>query len=180
MKVSELFDGRIMVNFGFFEIPARVGEITIQSICTFSAVLILLVVIGAANAAEAPKHINVDSEGYSIDRYDPVAYFNEGRPLRGKREFNAEYQGAKYAFSSDGNRERFLRDPDKYVPQYGGYCAWAASQNTVAGIDPDQFTIVSGKLYLNYNEEVKDMWLVDTTKHIADGDKNWPGLLVSN
>ena len=112
----------------------------------------------------------------AIEGHDPVAYFSENAAVKGDKSHKIEWQGANWHFASAQNKALFEANPEKYAPQYGGYCAWAASQNTVAGIDPDQFTIVNDKLYLNYNEEVKDMWLVDTTKHIAEGDKNWPGL----
>ena len=116
----------------------------------------------------------------AIEGYDPVAYFLESKPVEGSKSYQSKWSGASWHFKSAENKALFEADPEKYAPQYGGYCAWAASQNTVAGIEPEQWTIVDGKLYLNYNEEVKGQWLVDTTKHILDGDKNWPGLLASN
>lgn len=116
----------------------------------------------------------------AIEGHDPVAYFSDNAAVKGNKSHKLEWKGADWIFANAENKALFQADPEKYAPQFGGYCAWAASQNTVAGIDPDQFTIIDGKLYLNYNEEVKNMWLVDTTKHISDGNQNWPGLLASN
>ena len=84
-----------MVKIGASKIQAPVRKIASLSIGSLSALLILLAVIGVAKAAEAPEHVNIGSDGYSIDRYDPVAYFTEARPVRGKPEFSAEYHGAK-------------------------------------------------------------------------------------
>ena len=156
---------------------ARVREIASRSICSFSAILVLFVVIGVANAAEVPEHINVDSEGYSIDRYDPVAYFTEGRPLRGKREFNAEYQGAKYAFSSEINREQFLSDPDKYVPQYGGYCAYGVVHGGKSEVDPEVWEVVDGKLYLMISGGTKSIWQKRKKAYIQMADKAWQSII---
>ena len=129
----------------------------------------------ALDAINTPWYGNVAIEGY-----DPVAYFLESKPVEGSDSHQSEWSGASWHFKSAENKALFDANPEKYAPQYGGYCAWAASQNTVAGIEPEQWTIVDGKLYLNYDAEVKGKWLVDTAKHIADGDKNWPGLLTSN
>ena len=166
-----------MAIFRAFGIPAGGREITLRSICAFSALLVLFVVIGVARAAEVPEHINVDSEGYSIDRYDPVAYFSEGRPIRGKREFNAEYQGAKYAFSSESNRERFLGDPDKYVPQYGGYCAYGAAHGGKSDIDPEVWEIVDGKLYLMVSGGTMSVWQKRKKAYIQLADKAWLSII---
>ncbi|MFT5502655.1 MAG: YHS domain-containing protein [Gammaproteobacteria bacterium] len=129
----------------------------------------------AVDAINTPWYSNVAIEGH-----DPVAYFLERKPVEGSKSHKLNWSGVSWHFKSAENKTLFEANPEKYAPQYGGYCAWAASQNTVAGIDPEQWTIVDGKLYLNYNREVKGKWLVDTSKSIADGNKNWPGLLVGN
>ena len=116
----------------------------------------------------------------AIEGHDPVAYFKQNAPVKGSKSHQLDWKGATWRFSSAENKALFEASPEKYAPQYGGYCAWAASQNSVAGVDPEQFSIVDGKLYLNYNAQVKKMWLVDTAKYIADGDRNWPGLLAGN
>jgi YHS domain-containing protein len=129
----------------------------------------------AIDAISTPWYGNLAIEGH-----DPVAYFLESKPVEGRKSHKVDWSGASWRFKSAENKALFEANPEKYAPQYGGYCAWAASQNTVAGSDHDQWTIVDGKLYLNYDREVKEKWLVNTPKYIVDGDKNWPGLLAKN
>jgi YHS domain-containing protein len=113
----------------------------------------------------------------AVGGYDPVAYFNAGRPVRGSKEFTATHKGAEFRFASAANRDAFKADPDRYAPQYGGYCAWAVSQGYTASGDPRVWKIVDGKLYLNYNAEVGRTWEKDVTGHIARANANWPQVL---
>lgn len=113
----------------------------------------------------------------AIEGYDPVAYFTEGKAREGSKKFKHEYKGAVWHFSSAANRDAFAKEPERYAPQYGGYCAYAVSQNTTAGIDPDQFTVLNGKLYLNYNAKIQKKWLQDRDAYIESADKNWPTVL---
>ena len=113
----------------------------------------------------------------AIRGYDPVAYFTDGQPVKGRKEFTLGWQGADWRFASDENRDLFAADPEKYAPQYGGYCAWAVSRNYTAPTDPDAFTLVDGKLYLNYNKKVMEQWLEDRDANIDSADENWPAVL---
>ncbi|MEM7189075.1 MAG: YHS domain-containing (seleno)protein [Pseudomonadota bacterium] len=115
--------------------------------------------------------------GTAIDGTDPVAYFTEGRPVEGSSDFVHEWNGAKWRFSSAENLALFAADPEKYAPQYGGYCAWAVSQGYTASTDPEAWKIVDGKLYLNYSKSVQLNWETDIPGHIAAGDANWPKVL---
>ena len=112
-------------------------------------------------------------EGLALKGYDPVSYFTHGKPEIGRGEFEAEYKGAKWHFATAGNRELFTREPEKYAPQYGGYCAWAVGHGYTAKGDPEAWKIVGGKLYLNYNQEVKQKWEQDIPGYTAKGDENW-------
>ena len=114
----------------------------------------------------------------AIKGYDTVAYFTENRPVKGKDEFSIEYNEATWLFSSKENLDLFTAEPEKYAPQYGGYCAYAVAQNTTASIKPELFTIYNGKLYLNYNDSINDKWNADKNSFIEDADKNWPALLA--
>jgi len=114
--------------------------------------------------------------GKAIKGYDPVAYFTDGKPVKGDKQFSHEWKGATWLFSSAAHRDAFAKEPEKYAPQYGGYCAWAVSQNSTADIDPDSWKIVDGKLYLNYNKEIQDKWAKDIPGNIKKADANWPGL----
>ncbi len=113
----------------------------------------------------------------AIKGYDTVAYFTEGKPVEGSSDFTTEYNEATWQFSSQGNLELFLANPEKYAPQYGGYCAYAVSQGQTASIKPELFTIHEGKLYLNYNESINQRWLKNKEAFIIDADQNWPKLL---
>ena len=116
--------------------------------------------------------------GGAIRGYDPVAYHTDGKPVAGKRAHRVEWKGATWSFASAGNKALFEGDPEKYAPRYGGYCAWAVSQGYTASIDPDAWSIVDGKLYLNYSLGVRDQWSQDIPGNIAKGDVNWPKLLA--
>lgn len=112
----------------------------------------------------------------AIRGYDPVAYFRDGKPVKGSPQFMHEWMGAQWRFANAANRDAFAAEPSKYAPQYGGYCAWAVSQGYTAEIDPDAWTIEGGKLYLNYSKSVQATWAKDVPGNIAKGDRNWPEL----
>lgn len=112
----------------------------------------------------------------AIRGYDPVAYFIDGKPVKGSPQYTHSWMGAQWRFASAANRDAFSADPGKYAPQYGGYCAWAVSQGYTAEIDPDAWTVESGKLYLNYSKSVQATWAKDVPGNIAKGDRNWPEL----
>jgi len=114
----------------------------------------------------------------AIRGYDTVAYFTEGKPVKGSNEFSTEHNGATWLFSSKRNLELFLADPTQYAPQYGGYCAYAVANNATASIKPELFTIHQGKLYLNYSKGINEKWLANKEDYIADADVNWPTLLA--
>jgi len=113
----------------------------------------------------------------AIRGYDAVAYFTLGEPTKGNKEFEYEWKGAAWRFSNAQHLEQFKAEPEKYAPQYGGYCAWALAENKLAPIDPKQWTIVEDKLYLNYNLKIQNKWLKDRDNLITEGDKNWPAVL---
>ena len=112
----------------------------------------------------------------AINGYDVVAYFKESKPVKGDTQFNYQWKDANWYFSNKENLETFKADPDKYVPQYGGYCAYGTSEGHKAPTEPDAWTIVDGKLYLNYNKEVKVMWNKNQDALIKKADKNWTEL----
>lgn len=115
----------------------------------------------------------------ALNGYDTVSYFIDNQPIKGSSEFQTEYKGANWYFSSQMHLDLFIEDPEKYAPQYGGYCAWAISaNNSFASGDPKQWSIVEGKLYLNYDKNIKAKWESDQALHIAQADKNWPALIA--
>ena len=110
----------------------------------------------------------------AISGYDAVAYFKEGKPVKGSTDFSVTYRGATWLFANKANADLFKATPEKYEPQYGGYCAYGCSQWHKAKTSPDALTIVNGKLYLNYNTDVKAMWSKDQQSYIKKADGNWP------
>lgn len=130
---------------------------------------------GAAMAADpvyTPRFSNL-----AVDGYDPVAYFEQGEPIKGAKQFTLEHNGAEWRFASQENLNAFSADPAAYAPQFGGYCAWAVSQGYTARGNPNNWSIVDGKLYLNYNDQVQADWKQDIPGFIALAEANWPGLL---
>ena len=113
----------------------------------------------------------------AVSGYDPVAYFTKGKAVKGSDDFEFAWNGVDWNFASAENLAAFKTSPEKYAPQYGGYCAWAVSQGYTAKTDPEAWAIVDGKLYLNYNKQVQGMWSEDIPGNIAKGDGNWPGVL---
>ena len=136
--------------------------------------LLSLIVVTAVYAAKPP--VFATSEG-AIKGYDPVAYFTEGKPVKGSDQYTFEWMGATYKFANAENRALFEADADKYAPQYGGYCAYAVSQGYTASTVPEAFSIVEGKLYLNYSLLVREQWSRNILDRIAAGNKNWPQVL---
>lgn len=106
-----------------------------------------------------------------------MAYFTENRAIEGDAEFELEWKGANWRFASAANLAAFRESPEMYAPQYGGYCALAVSQNSTAGIDPSQFTVHNGKLYLNYNKQIKARWKLNKDRFIVDAGSYWSQLL---
>jgi len=129
-----------------------------------------------AVTANAFGQNNVDSSGLALKGYDPVAYFTEQKPVTGKAEFTARHEGATYRFASAASRDAFLAEPAKYAPQYGGYCAFGMASGYKAPIEPDAWSVVEGKLYLNYNRSVRSTWAADIPGYIRKADANWPSV----
>jgi YHS domain-containing protein len=113
----------------------------------------------------------------AVGGYDTVAYFTEDQPVKGLDEYRTTYKGAKWYFSSRKNLEMFIANPEKYAPQYGGYCAWAVAEGDTAKGDPLHWTLHNSKLYLNYDETIKHRWLKNKDDFISKGDANWPKVI---
>ena len=131
--------------------------------------------------ATAPPHPAVYIESTSnlaIRGADPVAYFTEGAAVAGNAAYRYTWNGATWQFSSAQNRALFAANPEAYAPQYGGYCAKALSEGNLASVDPRVWTIVEGKLYLNYSTDVQQQWSQDIPGNIVKGDASWPTILT--
>ena len=109
-----------------------------------------------------------------------MLFFTEGRPVRGSATHQLEWKGARWHFASAQSLAAFKVQPERYAPQFGGYCAWAVSQHYLAPGDPKYWKIVDGRLYLNANARAKELWEADQAKAIARGRANWPRVLGDN
>jgi YHS domain-containing protein len=136
----------------------------------------LLSTAASSIAAESPQAVNRDRSGLALDGYDPVAYVVDGRPVRGRTDLEYVWMGTRYRFATEANRDRFAKAPEAFVPQYGGFCAYAVSRGYTAPIDPAAWTVVDGKLYLNYSTRVQRTWAEDVPGNIKRADANWPAL----
>ena len=145
---------------------------------TVTAILVIAVFfLLTLSPAFSIDPVNKTSDGLAIKGYDPVAYFTDRKPVHGSRNFEFVWMRAKWRFSTAGHKDLFIKDPEKYAPKYGGYCAYAVSQGTTADIDPDAWKIVDGRLYLNLSKKIQDKWSKDIPGYIKKADENWPNIL---
>ena len=136
----------------------------------------LPVALVTGGAAWAEAVFTGSTPGVAINGYDPVGYFTEGKPITGTEEHTSQWNGVTWRFSSASNKSSFDANPEKYAPQYGGYCAYAVAKNAKAKTVPEAFSIVGDKLYLNFSLGVRSRWEADTNGYIKQADANWPGL----
>jgi YHS domain-containing protein len=141
------------------------------------AVVSFGVLLSSPSFAKQPVIYTSSKEKIAIGGYDAVSYFTAVQPVPGTVAFSLVHEGATWLFADGANRAAFQANPEKYVPQYGGYCAWAVSEGYTAPGDPKVFKVVGGRLYLNYNRSVATNWEKHTTRNISRGDANWPKVL---
>jgi hypothetical protein len=138
------------------------------------ALVVVFLSVPWGQAAFAAKLVNTGTFGSTaIKGYDPVSYFIEGKPAKGSKTFTHQWNGAAWRFSSAGNRDLFAATPEKYAPQYGGWCAYAMAEGKKVKIDPRAWDIVDGKLYLNYSLSIQKKWLADRDQKIIKADAHW-------
>ncbi|WP_425259558.1 YHS domain-containing (seleno)protein [Rubrivivax sp. RP6-9] len=113
----------------------------------------------------------------AINGYDTVAYFSAGKAVPGLEDLSLAWNGATWRFSSATNLALFKANPERYAPQYGGYCAYGVAQGYLVKVDPEQFTVRDGKLYLNYDAAVQARWSQDIDRHVSSADRKFPQLL---
>jgi len=136
----------------------------------------------AARAVEPPINTLKNSlfggrTDTAINGYDTVAYFTVGKPVKGQDGLSTQWSGAKWKFSSQANLDLFKSNLEKYAPQYGGYCAYGVTQGSLVKVEPEQFTVRDGKLYLNFDADVQAKWLKDPAGYIKDADAKFQALL---
>lgn len=137
---------------------------------TLALLSLIAILSGCTNINTKPTF---ETDSGAIRGYDPVAYFTEERPVKGSAQFITQHNGADWHFSSLENKELFDNNPEKYSPQYGGYCAYGLANGFVVSTDPAAFSLVNDKLYLNYSLGVRKTWLKDVPGNIKSADDNW-------
>ncbi|MEZ9197317.1 YHS domain-containing (seleno)protein [Shewanella sp. 10N.286.54.B9] len=134
------------------------------------AILLSIVLVGCTSLGNEPTF---QDEGIAVNGYDVVAYFTEGQPVKGQLAFSSQYKNTQWLFSSEEHKLLFEQNQQQYLPQYGGYCAYGMSKGFVVDTDPNAFTILNDKLYLNYSLGVRETWLKDTDVYIERANNNW-------
>ncbi len=148
-------------------------KINNRSFFILGLVLSAVVFFAACAKTEGVKPVNTAENNTAVRGFDTVAFFTEGKLVESKPEFVHDWNGAKWQFASAENLDKFKSAPEKFAPQFGGYCSYAVSHGYTADGDPATWKIVDGKLYLNYNHDVRKKWEENQDQFIRDGEKNW-------
>jgi YHS domain-containing protein len=144
--------------------------------------IVLGLILGAA-VVHGPAHadnppVAIDDAGRALKGYDTVAYFTDGQPRPGSPEFSHQWNGATWLFASAEHRDAFMAEPERYAPQFGGYCAFAVSMDHVQKSDPAIWSIADDKLYLNLGPGAQAKWQANLSANIVRAASNWPGALI--
>jgi YHS domain-containing protein len=137
-------------------------------------IIFAILLLTAYYTTQAQRAEIYSTGGKAIKGYDAVAFFKEGKAVKGNDSLAYDYKDTRWLFSSRKNLETFTANPDQYMPQYGGYCAYGTADGHKAPTETDTWTIVDGKLYFNYNQKVKALWTKDQPRLIQKADKQWP------
>ena len=146
---------------------------------TMKILFLLLLSLGSIPTfAQTKTLLNLDKDGIAIKGYDPVAFFTQNQPVKGRPEFESKYKGARYLFASAEDKAMFDANPAKYEPQFGGFCAYGASRGHAAPIKIEAWQIVNGRLLMQYDLGVKKNFNKDQQGNLQKADKNWPGIVA--
>lgn len=146
----------------------------IKKLFSAAAITSALLLSSLANAADIDA--NADLNDLAIKGYDPVSYFVDNKPMMGSNDYTATYKNAIYQFASAEHRDTFRANPEKYAPQFGGFCAFGVTKERKFDTDPTAWRISDGKLYLNLNKNVQKLWQKDVSGNIAAADAIWPDI----
>lgn len=142
-----------------------------------TVVTAVMILAALSSVALAKELNNLDGNGLALQGYDPVAFFTDNRPVKGDRQFRSQYHGATYYFASADHKAIFEKEPAKYEPQFGGFCAYGASKGKTVPIKIEAWQIVNGRLLMQYDLDVKAKFNTDPQGNLSKADKNWPELL---
>ncbi|HEX6850244.1 MAG TPA: YHS domain-containing (seleno)protein [Candidatus Polarisedimenticolaceae bacterium] len=144
----------------------------IRRLLSFAAVAVF-----ASGAALAKDLVNTDASGLALQGYDAVGFVTVGKPLLGIATFTSTYEGATYRFATAEHKALFDKDPAKYAPAYGGYCAYGVAKNALAPVEISTWQLLGGRLILNKNADIKKAFDADVAGHTRDAEANWPKLV---
>ncbi len=129
--------------------------------------------LSASAQSQTYQMWNTGADKVAISGYDTVAYFTESRAVKGRSEFEFVWKDARWHFSSPANRDLFAADPDRYAPQYGGFCSLGLAKGKTLAADPEAWTIVDGKLYFKFNIQARDKWRKNFAENLSKAEENW-------
>lgn len=138
------------------------------------AIASIMLAFGLAAGAAQAADVAYSTPG--LGGYDPVAYFTEAKPARGSGYHVAVHDGVTYAFVNEAHKKMFMGNPQRYLPAYGGYCAYGAALGKKFVANPEVWKIVDGKLYLNLDKDIQTKWEKDIPGHIKKADTNWSAI----
>ncbi len=153
-------------------LASRAALVVYLSVAVVVAVVASTIAFQAA-PDQAYRTLNITEDNVAIQGYDTVAYFTDNKAIKGKGEFQHDWRDALWQFASATNRDLFAANPDRYSPQFGGYCALGIAAGEVSDVDPKAFTIVDGKLYLNKGMKFRKKWREAPQAYIGNADYNW-------
>lgn len=139
-----------------------------------AAMALVAVSAGAAETADPGRHVNLKGGGGALHGYDPVAYVDRGRAVPGTPAFTATYEGVRYQFADTADKASFTAAPARYLPAYGGFCAYGVAQGFKVDVDPEAFSVVGGRLYLNVSKSIRAKWQKDVRGYVRKADADWP------
>jgi YHS domain-containing protein len=147
------------------------GELVIKKL------LFAIVALAALSTAAPAKELLNLENGVAVQGYDPVAFFSDHRPVKGSPQFQSQYRGAKYYFASAEHKTTFDKEPGKYEPQFGGFCAYGVSRGKTVPVKIETWEVLNGRLLLQYDLDVKSKFDADPQGTLKKADENWPGLV---
>ena len=137
--------------------------------------VVLIAIATGERAASAAEIVNATAEGIAIDGFDTVAYFEIGRPVKGRADLSVDYMAVRWLFATPENRKAFAADPERYAPKYNGFCAVAVSEGAAAEVDfVNGWTIIDGELFLNWSAAVKRIFITELSERLPASRRNWP------
>lgn len=155
-------------------------KLILTSILLVFAMTVTATAAEPINTLEKSGLFGFKPNGIAIRGYDTVSYFTNGKPQKGSNQFTTEWMGATWRFASQEHLDLFEGDPEKYAPQYGGYCAYGIAVDSLVKIEPELWMIVDDKLYLNYNNKFNNRWKTDIAGYIKTADEKFEALLKAN